>query len=64
MSDADIKGKKKAIRDVPRNGTLEVFATDPGAVADFEAFSKATGNKLIESTTVDGVFRFVIQHTA
>lgn len=54
---------KKAIRDVPANGTLEVLATDPGAVEDFKAFSKATGNKLVESTEADGVFRFVIKHT-
>lgn len=54
---------KKAMREVPKNGTLEVLATDPGAVSDFEAFSKATGNELLESTESDGVFRFLLKHT-
>ncbi len=55
---------KKAIRDVPSGGTLEMLATDPGAVADVEAFCKATGNELLESGVDDGVYRFVIKHTA
>ena len=29
---------KKALKDVPEGGTLEILATDPGAVADFQAF--------------------------
>jgi tRNA 2-thiouridine synthesizing protein A len=29
---------KKALKDVAMGGTLEVLATDPGAVKDFEAF--------------------------
>lgn len=28
---------KKAIKEVPAGGTLEVLATDPGSVADFAA---------------------------
>jgi len=55
---------KKAIKDVPRNGTLEVLATDPGAVQDFKAFSKTTGNKILKSEEESGVFRFLIKHTA
>ena len=37
---------KKALKDVAMGGTLEVLATDPGAVKDFEAFCRATGNEL------------------
>ena len=55
---------KKAIKDVPSDGTLEVLATDPGAVADFEAFCRATGHTLVEQDNQDGVYRFVIQKTA
>ena len=29
---------KSALKDVPIGGTLEVLATDPGSIADFEAF--------------------------
>ena len=31
---------KKAILEVPAGGTLEVLATDPGSVADFQAFCR------------------------
>ena len=41
---------KKAIGDVASGGTLEVLATDPGSVADFEAFCRTTGNELLQST--------------
>jgi tRNA 2-thiouridine synthesizing protein A len=53
---------KKALRDVPVGETLEVLATDPGSVADFDAFCRATGNELVESTQDDNVYRFVIKH--
>ncbi len=52
---------KKAINALGTVETLEVMATDPGAVADFEAFSRATGNALLESVEEDGVFRFVLE---
>ena len=39
---------KKALKDVPAGGTLEVLATDPGSVADFAAFCRTTGNELVE----------------
>ena len=55
---------KKALKDVPRNGTLEVWATDPGAPADFQAFCRATGNELAEHSAEAGVFRFVIRNSA
>ena len=55
---------KKAIGEIPKGGTLEVLATDPGSVADFQAFCQATGNTLAEHSEANGVYRFVIQHTA
>jgi tRNA 2-thiouridine synthesizing protein A len=55
---------KKALKDVPVGGTLEVLATDPGAVKDFEAFCRTTGNELIESRQSDSVFSFVLKRTA
>jgi len=54
---------KKAIAEVPKGGTLEVLATDPGAVADFQAFCKSTGNELVEQTEEGGIYRFLIRHT-
>jgi len=52
---------KKALKDVPIGGTLEVLATDPGSVADFAAFCRATGNELVESSQDKDVYRFLIR---
>jgi len=54
----------KALKGVPMGGTLEVLATDPGSVKDFEAFCRTTGNELLESRTEGDVFMFTIKHTA
>ena len=55
---------KKALKDLPTGGTLEIHATDPGAVKDFEAFCRSTGNELMESREDGGTYVFVIKHTA
>ncbi len=52
---------KKVLKDMPMGGTLEVLATDPGSVADFSAFCRATGNELVESGQDKDVYRFVIK---
>ena len=52
---------KKGIADVPAGGTLEVLATDPGAVPDFQAFCRQTGNILLEQSETGGVYRFLIK---
>ena len=52
---------KKAIKRVPAGGTLEVIATDPGAVEDFETFCRVSGHALVESSEDHGVFRFLIR---
>ena len=52
---------KKAIKSMNTGTTLEVISTDPGSVRDFEAFSRATGNELLESVEENGVFRFILQ---
>jgi tRNA 2-thiouridine synthesizing protein A len=55
---------KKALSELPRGATIEVFATDQGAVADFLAFSESTGNELIEHSESGGVYRFLLRHSA
>lgn len=52
---------KKAIKGLNSGETLEVTATDPGSVKDFDAFCKSTGNKLVESGETDGVYTFLIE---
>ena len=55
---------KKALKDVPAGGTLEILATDPGAVADFQAFCRTTGNELVEHSEEGGVFKFLMRKKA
>ena len=55
---------KKALKELQTGGTLEIHATDPGAVKDFEAFCRTTGNELVESKNENNVFSFVIKRTA
>lgn len=54
---------KKALKDVPTGEVLEILATDPGAVADFEAFCRQTGNELLETSTEGDVYKFLIKNT-
>ncbi len=55
---------KNALKELPAGGTLEILATDPGAVKDFAAFCRATGNELIEHDEDGGIYRFVIKRAA
>jgi tRNA 2-thiouridine synthesizing protein A len=50
-----------AIKRLASGELVEVLATDPGSVADFTAWSKSTGNQLVEHTASGGVYRFVIR---
>lgn len=55
---------KKALKDVPQGETLEVVATDPGAVKDFEAFCRQTGNELLGWNEAGGTYTFRIKKLA
>ena len=55
---------KKTLKSMAPGETLEVFATDPGAVKDFPAFCDTTGNALESWSETDGVFRFVLRKKA
>ncbi len=50
-----------AIRALQPGELLEAYATDPGSVPDFNAWSKSTGNELVEQTEEEGTFRFLIR---
>lgn len=54
---------KKALKELPTGKTLEILATDPGSVKDFEAFCRTTGNELVESRVDGGTYVFTIRHT-
>jgi tRNA 2-thiouridine synthesizing protein A len=51
----------QVIKTIASGELLEVLATDPGAVADFAAWSRSTGNEIIASSVDGGVYRFVLR---
>lgn len=52
---------RKAMKQVPVGGILEVEATDPSAVQDFEAFCETTGHELLDSSEAEGTYHFSIR---
>lgn len=52
---------KKSINGMEPGQILHITATDPGAVKDFEAFCKQTGNELLSSGETNGKFTFEIK---
>jgi len=50
-----------AIKTLKPGELIEVLATDPGSTKDFTAWARTTGHELVESSVVDGVFRFVLR---
>jgi tRNA 2-thiouridine synthesizing protein A len=52
---------KKALTGMDAGKILHIIATDPGSVKDFEAFSKQTGNELLESKEEGGKFYFLLK---
>ena len=55
---------RKALKVMASGETLQVLSTDPGAVKDFEAFCRTTGNDLLESAEEGGVYTFLIKNAA
>lgn len=52
---------KKALNSLHSGQTLRIIATDPGSVKDFQAFSKQTGNEMLESSEANGEFLFILK---
>ena len=51
----------QAAKTVASGAFIEVLATDAGSIKDFAAWSKATGNELVEQSVDGGVYRFVLR---
>jgi len=51
----------QAVKALVPGQTVEVLATDPGSVKDFAAWSKSTGNEIVEQSVDGGVYRFVVR---
>ncbi len=52
---------KKVLNTMNSGEVLKVISTDPGSVKDFEAFSRQTGNKLLESSEDNGKFFYLLR---
>ena len=56
---------RRALKSVPPGGLLEVLATDPGAIKDFEHFCHTTGCELVEAGEQEGgILRFLLKKPA
>ncbi|MBK7898848.1 MAG: sulfurtransferase TusA family protein [Azonexus sp.] len=52
---------KKALAEMETGQVLRVLATDPGAIKDFAAFARQTGNELLQQGEEDRVFEFFLR---
>jgi tRNA 2-thiouridine synthesizing protein A len=53
----------KAIKTINVGEVLEVYATDPAAKSDLEAWARRTGNQIIDMNQENGVLRVLIKRT-
>ena len=52
---------KKALAEMLSGQLLRVVSTDPGSTRDFQAFSKQTGNDLVEQETAGDDFIHILK---
>jgi tRNA 2-thiouridine synthesizing protein A len=55
---------KKALKDLSDGQTLEILSTDPGSVADFQAFCRTTGHELMEQGQEGDTYTFLVKKSA
>ncbi len=52
---------KKALAEMESGQVLRVLATDPGSLKDFAAFSRQTGNELLDQREENRVFEYFLK---
>ena len=52
---------KKSLADMASGQVLRVIATDPGSVADMQAFAEQTGHALLSSSQEGGKYVFMLK---
>lgn len=52
---------KKTLNDMTSGQVVQILATDPASVRDFQAFAKQTGNELVGHGEQDGHFWFLLK---
>jgi tRNA 2-thiouridine synthesizing protein A len=54
----------KGIKEISVGQVLEAETTDPGALADFPAWARTSGNEIIKTEQGGGVIKFLIKRKA
>lgn len=52
---------KKSLVEMGNGKVLQVLATDPGAIQDFEALCRVTGNRLLNAEQQGDVYKVMIE---
>jgi tRNA 2-thiouridine synthesizing protein A len=52
---------KKALAKMTSGQMLRILSTDPGSVKDFQAFSRQTGNELVDQAQRNDEFEFIMK---
>ena len=52
---------KKSLGELQSGQVLKIVATDPGAIKDFQAFAKQTGNELLSHSEANKEFTFYMK---
>lgn len=55
---------KKALNEMDPDALLQVLATDPGSVRDFEVFSRQSGHALLESRQEGDTYIYLLRKKA
>ena len=53
----------KGIKEIEVGQVIEAVTTDPGALADFPAWAKTSGNEIVKTEQNDGFIKFYIKRT-
>jgi len=54
----------KGIKDVEVGEVIEAHTTDPGALTDFPAWAKTSGNEIVKTEQEDKLIKFYIKRLA
>ena len=54
----------KGIKEIQVGQVLEAVTTDPGALADFPAWARTSGNEILKTDQNNGTIRFYIKRKA
>lgn len=54
----------KGIKEVEVGQVVEAITSDPGALADFPAWAKTSGNEILKTDNTEGIITFYIKRNA